>query len=24
MEMCGNDRTQALAFLSHLETATAP
>jgi hypothetical protein len=24
MEMCGNDRTQALAFLGHLETATAP
>lgn len=24
MEMCGNDRAQALAFLGHLETATAP
>lgn len=24
MEMCGNSRTQALAFLGHLETATAP
>lgn len=24
MEMCGNDRAQALAFLAHLEAATRP
>lgn len=24
MEMCGNDRTQALAFLARLEAATGP
>ena len=24
MEMCGNDRKQALAFLTHLEAATGP
>jgi hypothetical protein len=24
MEMCGNDRAQALAFLGQLETATQP
>ena len=24
MEMCGNDRTQALGFLGQLEIATAP
>jgi hypothetical protein len=24
MEMCGSDRTQALAFLGQLEIATAP
>ncbi len=24
VEMCGNDRTQALAFLSQLEIATTP